>query len=178
MRALFIGIVGSITILMFLFRAALQPEMDIAPNDLPLASVDVAPEAFEPQAPVLKTVGPEVIEESVGNAGSLSISVGAVKDPSDELIFVISAPVEPLEIGESLDPDDLSKSGVVYASSINVGEAAEPESTATWIQSDGAVVIEVGEAGEPTESWFPSQDRNQTVLDVGEPLEIDAMSTL
>lgn len=177
MRALFIGIVGSITISILLFRAASQPEMDRAPIHSSLASVDVALEAFEPRAPELQTVGPQVIEQSVGNAASLDISVGAVKDPSDELIFMTSAPMETLEIGESLDPDDLNQSRVVYASSINVGEAAEPESPAPWMQSDEVVVIEVGEAGEPTEPWLPSQDGSQAVLNVGEPLEIDAMST-
>ena len=178
MRALFIGIVGSITIAILLFRAASQPEMDRAPIHSSLASVDVALEAVEPQAPEPKTAGPSVIEESVGNAASLDISVGAVKDPSDELIFVMSAPMETLEIGESLDPDDLSQSGVVYASTINVGETAEPEGPEPWMQSDEAVVIEVGEAGEPTEPWLPSQDGSQPVLSVGEPLEIDAVSTL
>jgi hypothetical protein len=177
MRALFIGILGTITISILLFRAASQSEMDPAPIHSSLASVDLALEAFEPQAPESKTMGPQVIEESVGNAASLDISVGAAKDPSDELIFMTSAPMEALEIGEPLDPDDLSQSGAVYASSINVGEAAEPQSPAPWMQSD-EVVIEVGEAGEPTDPGLPSQDGGQAVLDVGEPLEIDAMFTL
>lgn len=178
MRALFIGIVVGIAISVLLFGAALQQETGPVPDHSSLASDKVDLDGLEQRAVAPKTDVIDATKEVVGDTESADISIGAAIDPSDALIFSASERIAVIEVGEPLDPEDLSQLGVGYAFSINVGEASEPESPSPFLTQAGEVmVINDGEPGEPAESWLPSLDENHAFVHVGEPLEIDDTST-
>jgi hypothetical protein len=172
-------IISGISISLLLFRTGLQQDADQAPAPAPnFASIDMAINGLEPQAPEREPARQGKIERSMNDAEELAVSINEPMDPSEELFFATSSPTATLEIGEPLDPDDLNQFEAVYAPDINVGEPTEPEQPSPWIESGAEMVIGAGEAGEPTEDWPPFLNESQAPIGVGEPLDIDDMSTI